>query len=199
DGGVLQGPHRGGRRPGVHEGHLAHDLAGVQAGDLPLGAPPALEPDAEPALQEDEDGIDGDALLDEGGARGQEPPGAGGEHPLHVVVVELAEEEEDFSHAARSSLQETLKGTAALFGGYRPLPIGYGAPPNGEGAIPNGERALPSGERPLPSGDGPPPVGERSLPVRERLPPVRERSPPSRCEDPPEREKAAPLTGEVRE
>src|SRR5204863_2145841 len=74
------------------------DLTRVQARELPLRSPAGAERDGQLPLQQDEEGVDGHTLLDEDASRRHEPLLAGAEHPLHVVVVELAEEEEDFAH-----------------------------------------------------------------------------------------------------
>src|SRR6185295_118367 len=131
-----------------------------------LRTAPALQPDTESALQKDEDSVDRDALLDEGGARRNEPLGAGGKHPLDVIIVQLAEEEENFSHAARSSLLKMLKGAGALFSEYRPLTSGDGPPPNRETPLPSEDEAPPSGERPSTVRDGPPPQEKGLAPPR---------------------------------
>src|SRR6185295_16863050 len=170
------------------------DLTSVQAGDLPLRAPPALEPHSEPALQKDEDGVNGNTLFDEGGARGQKPLGARGQYPFHVVVVQLAEEEENLSHAAGSSLLKMLKGGAASSPGeYRVRTggwlsrVGAGLPQAGRGLSPLGTDLprvgggnAPSGYGAPPSGERRPPVGERPLPGRYEIPPLEKEIAPPR-------------------
>src|SRR4029077_1586586 len=75
----------------------------LETGELSFGAFAGLEPDGEVAFQEDEDGVDGYPLPDERLSGVDRTLAAGFEHPFDVVVIQLAEEEEDFSHGCSCS------------------------------------------------------------------------------------------------